>query len=172
MKGESKRCELCGAYLASDHVAERFCSPCTKKLRNLGLTDQADLRFYTVEEYAEEYRMGEEQVRRKCRDGEILAIKPGRRWLIPRQRVELAMPVESNKGLTSLGAFVSLFEDNYPMQQVISDLAQRPLPDVIATAISRLPPPDEVARQAVKLARDLPPPHKLIRGIRAFLKED
>ncbi len=69
-----KRCELCGAYLASDNLDSRFCSPCRERLGNLGLTEERDIpRFCGVEEYAADHLMNPEQVRR--------------RWLIPREDV-------------------------------------------------------------------------------------
>ncbi len=43
----------------------------------------ADNRLWTVEEIAEALRVGEEAVRRWCRDGKIRdAVKVGRRWLV------------------------------------------------------------------------------------------
>jgi hypothetical protein len=172
MEAERKRCKLCGSALAHDHSGERFCSPCASKLRELGLTDQGSLRFYTVEEYARENFIGEEQVRRKCRRKEILAVKPGRRWLILRQRVKFATPLGTDKGLSSATDLVSLFERRYPIKEVVSDLTQRPLADFIATALARLPEPDEVVRHAIRASRDLPPPPELISGIKARLAEE
>lgn len=172
METERKKCELCGSYLAHDHSAERFCSPCMNKLQELGLANQGSLRFYTVEEYAQENRIEEEQVRRKCRHKEILAVKPGRRWLIPRQRVKFAMPLGTDKGLSSTTGLVSLFENSYPIQEVVSDLTQRPLANVIETAVARLPRPDEVVRHIIRVSRDLPPPTEFVRGIKAYLGEE
>jgi excisionase family DNA binding protein len=172
MKTERKKCELCGSYLAHDHSAERLCSPCMNKLRELGLANQGSPRFYTVEEYAQEYGIEAEQVRRKCRHKEILAIKPGRRWLIPRQRVKFTTPLGTDKGLSSSTDLVSLFEKRYPIREVVSDLTQRPLADVIATAVARFPKPDEVVRHVIRVSRDLPPPPELIRGIKAHLGEE
>jgi excisionase family DNA binding protein len=170
---ERKRCALCGSYLAHDHSAEQFCSPCSDKLRELNLVAQGSSpRFYTVEEYAQEHQIEAEQVRRKCRRKEILAIKPGRRWLIPRQRVKFAMPWGTDKGLSSATDLVSLFEKRYPIQEVVSDLTQRPLADVIATAVARLPGPGEVVRHVIRVSRDLPPPTEFIRGIKAHLGEE
>ena len=36
----------------------------------------------TVEEFAECFFMSAFSVRKKCRDGEIPAVKPGRRWVV------------------------------------------------------------------------------------------
>ena len=169
METERKTCELCGSYLAHDHGSERFCSPCINKLRELGLTDQVSLRFYTVEQYADEYGIGAEQVRRKCRHKEIPAVKPNRRWLIPRQPVKLTMPLGTDKGLESVTGLVSLLESSYPIREVVNDLTQRPLTNVIATAVARLPSPHEVVKRVVRASHDLPPPTEFIRGVKAHL---
>lgn len=171
MAAEREKCELCGSYLARDHSEERFCSPCMNKLRELGPANQGSPRFYTIEEYAKDHEIGDEQVRRKCRHKEILAIKPGRRWLIPRQRVKLATPLGTDRGLSSVTGFVSLFESSYPIKEVVSDLAQQPLADVLATAVARLPAPGEVMKRVIRVSRDLPPPTEFIRGIKAYLDE-
>jgi hypothetical protein len=173
MVAKRKKCEFCGSYLANDHREERFCSPCSDKLRGLDLIEQdGSPRYYTVEEYAREHRMEAEQVRRKCRSKEIIAMKPGRRWLIPRRRVELAMPLGTDRGLSSAMDLVSSFEDSYPIKEVMGDITELPLTEVISKAMARLPSPAHVVKHAMRVSRNLPPPNEFLRGIKAYLGEE
>lgn len=171
---KEKRCEWCGCHLAQDHTDARFCSPCQEKLEELGLTEtNASPRFYTVEEYARDYHLKEEQVRRKCRQQEISGTKRGRRWLILRSDQRLSvMPQGTKRGLNSAQRLISIFESAYPIREVVSDLTQQSLVDVVEKARQQLPPPGEVFAKLVGITRDSPPPHQFIHGLEAWVVEE
>lgn len=55
------------------------------------------LKFYTVAEVADLLRIGDWQITKKCRSGEIKASKPGKSWLIAEADLRAYVEQHSNR---------------------------------------------------------------------------